>query len=341
METDHSQCNNLKRTASDLNIEEFREGDKKKCLFNENVISKANIEDFSSSFKKQGYILSERDLHIVIDEDKHEYYVNNVKCKLSSTTLKSTFFNSFNYAERLAITANKNKKDPEQVRSEWNMSGYYGTKVHLFIENFLNKLMENAYFSTDNNEKTRILSTISAEVRRRQDSKFVYEDDMSWLSNADFKGKEIFKNNQSKESADLYLKVTNDFLTHYECGFIPWQLIACEYMIYGTLNGGETLCGTIDALFWSNKDKREVIIVDWKTNRSQMFKSNQKSGIFIGEQKDTLDQFACQLHIYKYILEKYYNVSVVACAVVHLKKDCITSHTFTSDCICKGHVSLI
>lgn len=341
MENNCSQNFNAKRKLSDTECRELTKVDKKLCLFNENAISTANIQDTSSAFRKQPYILSVRDLNIVIDEAKHEYFVNNVKCKLSSTTLKSKFFDPFNYTERLASSAKKNNKDPEQLKSEWNMSGYYGTKVHLFIENFLNKLMEMAYFSNDHNEKMRILTTVSTEIRERQDSKFIYEDDASWLSNANFKGRESFKNKQSEEAADLYLKITDDFLTYYKNGFVPWELIASEYMIYGKLDGGDMLCGTIDALFWLDKDKREVIIVDWKTNRSQMFKSIQKSGIFQGEAKDTLDQFACQLHIYKYILEMYYNVKVVACAVVHLKKDCITSHTFTSDCICRDHVALI
>ena len=90
------------------------------------------------------------------------------------------------------------------------------------------------------------------------------------------------------------------------------------------------IAGTMDVLML-NKDSEEHVIIDWKTSRRIEKKSFKgKKGI----KKETsniedcnYNHYALQLSLYRYILEKYYDIKVSRQLIAHLKDDGLESHS--------------
>ena len=86
------------------------------------------------------------------------------------------------------------------------------------------------------------------------------------------------------------------------------------------------LAGTIDLLIY-NKEKNEISLIDWKTN--QNIKKKDKAYKY-GRQGTpaqkiydcNFEKYTLQLSMYRYILEKFYNVSVSGLYILHLKETC-------------------
>ena len=98
-----------------------------------------------------------------------------------------------------------------------------------------------------------------------------------------------------------------------------------EKMVYSKELG---LAGSIDMLVKIDDDK--YIVMDWKTNEKLTFKSfNKKRGIHeitkdIDDCKFNL--YSLQLSLYRYILERYYNLNVVDQLIIHLKDNDVVCH---------------
>tara|TARA_Y100001970_G_scaffold275829_2_gene377599 strand:+ start:11229 stop:11933 length:705 start_codon:yes stop_codon:yes gene_type:complete len=84
------------------------------------------------------------------------------------------------------------------------------------------------------------------------------------------------------------------------------------------------LSGTIDLLLFDKKNNK-YIIMDWKTSKSISTKSyGGKKGIkpATADIHDTkFNLYALQLSLYRYLLEKYYNLEVSEHIIVHLKDE--------------------
>lgn len=169
------------------------------------------------------------------------------------------------------------------IRFTWDWIRERGTAIHLAIENYLNGV---------DNPPCTFEWTKDRVFTAEQEDKFQKQVDESF---------EVMRE-------------------HIEVLFKGLTFLASEYKIYGKLpmTGDVEIPGMIDALY--QRAPGEVVIVDWKTN-SSMFSypktiENPKSP-FLYTKKTKLDRYFCQLHIYKYILEQYYNVKVVMMIIFH------------------------
>ena len=84
------------------------------------------------------------------------------------------------------------------------------------------------------------------------------------------------------------------------------------------------LSGTIDLLLFDKK-KNTYIIMDWKTSKAISTKSyGGKKGIKSAteDMDDTkFNLYALQLSLYRYLLEKYYNLKITEHLIIHLKDE--------------------
>ena len=84
------------------------------------------------------------------------------------------------------------------------------------------------------------------------------------------------------------------------------------------------LSGTVDLLLYDKKNNT-YIIMDWKTSKSISTKSyGGKKGIkpATADIDDTkFNHYALQLSLYRYLLEKYYNLKISEHIIVHLKDE--------------------
>lgn len=251
--------------------------------------------------------------------DVHKYFVNDKPVRRSCTTFIHDNFDEFEAAKFAANSARKrtfsvamSQESQEQVvKCEWDRASYVGSCVHELIENY--------YVPKPclNNRDWYIKKNTSIDVRNELDG--------------------IYKNTRDgvKEEIDLKYK---QFLSAVP--FLPVKFLASEYMVYGEVNQ-ELVSGTIDALFWTNEEKREVAIVDWKTNKEVVaFKSRvaRTDSPFHKQQHTKLVKYECQLHVYQKLLEEYYNVTVTHLVIVHLTIDNFTifSRPLKKNCCCIG-----
>ena len=102
-------------------------------------------------------------------------------------------------------------------------------------------------------------------------------------------------------------------------------LLYPEVMIYSE---ELKLSGTIDLLLF-NKDTQEYIIMDWKTSKSISTKAfNKKTGILpqsMNIEDSKFNQYALQLSMYRYLIEKYYGLNVSEQMIIHLQDDSCTA----------------
>lgn len=86
-----------------------------------------------------------------------------------------------------------------------------------------------------------------------------------------------------------------------------------KYMISEYMVGCKELriAGTLDCLFYKNG---KYYLIDWKTNED-IYKK------FYNTDLTMIDQYKCQLSLYKYIIEKYLNIKIHKIVLVWLNKN--------------------
>lgn len=235
-----------------------------------------------------------------MDIAKHKYTVGDQPVDQSCTGYLNRFFNHF---DRDGISSRKARKMEVQglgrlddnrgyLLSEWSRAAYLGTRVHKMVEDHLNG--DEGLYTYDESWFEPNISEECKNALRRDYSRVEFE-------------REVEKRFQS-------------FIKFEETWGNAIEFAASEYMIYGDI-GGDLICGTIDALYWTNKEKREVMIVDWKTNKEIGGFSSRitnEASPKLGQMANNFDKYTCQVHVYKYLLEQNYKVTVVAGCIVHL-----------------------
>lgn len=261
--------------------------------------------------KRQKFILSERDETIELDDETHTYYVNGVAQKLSSTGILKHYFDPFDYDANVKRCANK--RDVNHVKSDlriafvktkWSMAAAVGSAVHRRIENFYN--------GEADGEDVYSLKWIDKSVSS-------YFDTNEYLAKIDAK-------------YDAFLRIHKGILHNL-------KFLAAEYMIFGQV-AGRDICGTIDALF--EKSPGRVVIVDWKSNDNidqYKFEIKNEKSIFGGRKMGNVAKYACQLHCYKFLLEKYYNVIVEDLFIVNVVDRYPTLIQIPDECDCFKYLS--
>lgn len=312
--------------------------------------------------RSQTEILSPRDLCIKFEEKYHTYSVNGVNADISVTKFIGRFYNPFdrdNVCERLA-RAEKSSIDFEQkkklVLSDFNLACKFGSKVHDNIDRALKSVLE----SEVSRKRKRVddgkgdePEFVSIQAIRREEkepktisdamneiTKQYNEDDNVAILN------ESMENNMNHETQNIFMVKNSDLEKRLDVAsnaFISamdllstYKICATEYMVWDDAFMNGTIAGTIDCLFWSDIEKREIILVDWKTNKSLTYSNKIKvtTSPFYDEYRTTLMNYFCQLHLYQYILEKNYNVKVVKSLIVHVR-DLFTIYQGTDNKTCK------
>lgn len=229
------------------------------------------------------------------------------------------------------ITENISKVDrPEAVQVQWEFTRQVGTSFHEIIDSHLSQV------KTDTNERNIIkkvsdnIQSIAGDFNVLENMDVKSEDVKEYASNT-YDIEEFFDELHTKY--DVFQRIYKNFFSHYE-------FLASEYMIYDPIH---KLAGTVDALFWADKAKRQVIIVDWKTCANFSVygvKVKNQQSPFFGQFKSKMDRYMCQLHLYTHILEKYYKVKVVQGYIVCFgKNDQAAIYDFNilghANCLCK------
>lgn len=248
------------------------------------------------------FLLSERENNISFVESTHVYTINGKPHYISASKIISKYlydeFDTAKYFQR------KSPADERKERRDWAWIRERGTAIHLKIEQRLNK-----------EEETTCTN-------------FEWADEYWPLAPEEI---DLF-GSQVESAANL-------MFSYIEHLFGVENFLAAEYRIYGKIPLlDEEIPGTIDALFWKNKEKREVIMVDWKTNKkisSFTKKINNPKSPFHGTSVGKLEPYFCQLHIYTYILEKYYDVKVVEKYIFHYSPEAGVVSIFSPVFKCK------
>lgn len=253
--------------------------------------------------KVQKFHVNERDELISMDEAKHLYHVKDYICSVSVTAYVSSFFDKFESATVLDRCAQRENCSIAYIDSMWKNKSFMGSRVHAYIEMFI-----------------IIFHSSTGEFRAPS---IEYNEDYSWIVAKNPREiEELKKCSLEKE----FVTVVKEFINYYVDHFPNYDLLGAEYMIYGILlenNEKRLICGTIDAIYWSNREKKEVVIVDWKTNMRVLTwerKQTAKSSLFCGNSKSDIDKYFCQLHAYRHIIEFYYGLTVTNLILVHLRK---------------------
>lgn len=231
-------------------------------------------------------------MEITRDDINHVYYVNGRRLDSSVTKFTGNFFDDFDSA--LILNRCSKKKEyshiNEKIRKmyiscEWEQKRVIGSVLHKKIENFYNQ---------------------------KDDDEDIYK--------FDFVKDPLL----SYFSKDKFIKIIEikyaNFITMHKYLLSNYKVCANEYMIFGHIHGIE-IGGTINMLFWSNQAKMEVIIVDWKSNDNiynYQTTVQKETSLFVGEKCDNIKKYSCQLHSYKFILEKYYHFKVVALLIINV-----------------------
>lgn len=264
-------------------------------------------------------IFSVRDNSVEFDEETHTYHVNGIKVPLSVTGLVGTLYNTF---DRMAVANNCVRYRPgtaslkfsdrvNYVLSEFNFAALMGTLIH--------KKIENSFM--DKPEPVEFISH-KYEPGLSNDGRLLFDREYTA-----FKSNEIIEKKFTN-----YLKFKQVISKH-------WDFAAAEFIVWSDNMNGHLLAGCIDAIYWSDREKREIIIVDWKTNKNLHNSRRETTKIsdspMLHDKNDTLDKYFCQMHMYTRILEAHYNVTVVAQLIVHLSETTFTIYNATSHKTCK------
>lgn len=264
-------------------------------------------------------IFSERDAAVEFDEESHTYHVNGVKVPLSVTGLVGTMYNPF---DRLVVAGKCVKYLPKlaplqyqdrinYVLSEFNFAALMGTLIHKKIENSFMDDPEDVEFLSHKYEPS-----LSEEARQQFDREYT-----------------------AAKSNSIIAKKYTSYTKFKQLISKHWDFEAAEFIVWSDNLNGRLIAGCIDALYWSDREKREIIIVDWKTNKNLHNGRRETTNIvespMLGDKNDTLDKYFCQMHIYARILETHYNVAVVAQLIVHLSETTFTIYNAPAYQTCK------
>lgn len=283
-------------------------------------------------YSKQKIVLNkEHDSIIEFNEDKHIYKINGIKANFSITTFLNNLYDSFD-SHKVSLKCAEKWKSKERpnvgdsiytkqmyILSEYKYAAYLGTCVHKQIESILNsdgRKLPNCDMDPTLVDETRIYH--EPALPQNAIVEFQKEYGLCKLFDGIKQRLAMFKN--------FYRLFKPEFLVS-------------EYMIWTRLENRQLLAGCIDAIFWDDKEKRSVFIVDWKTNKNliSMYKNKIKNETspFHNELKSTLDKYECQLHGYANILENNYSVIVSGALIVNLTNDNFIVFHATDHKMCK------
>lgn len=309
----------------------------------ENAVSERTI---SNDLKSQSVVLNEtHDLAIRFDDANHKYHLYSPQGEsiytfdISVTSyITLRLFDEFDQLAKSFLISKRNKMVQFKLLASWQMAGKLGTCVHRNIEEWLNE-----------NHLNRTIEDRSNPEYKGESIK-IYSDELEphipdfelqfTLSDYFCREKKQILNNEFiyrvHNMCFQFRKMLDNFL-------LKKKLIATEYLIYDPAYNGQTqLAGCIDALYWDDEAKREVCIVDWKTNRLMDFAKNYKisnnKSPFFGLEISKLSRYYCQLHCYANILERCYNVKVTSAFIVHFEEGSFNIHSATDHrtCVCKS-----
>lgn len=109
------------------------------------------------------------------------------------------------------------------------------------------------------------------------------------------------------------------------CNFFGLKPFRTEWSVYGD---DEMICGTIDMVYL-NPESGNYVLVDWKRVKT-IDKVGYSKGLepFNHLQDCNFNKYSLQLNMYKYILEKYYDMTIEAMnlVVLHPDNDCMISY---------------
>lgn len=275
-----------------------------------------------------GVILHEKyDTNIQLDATNHTYVLKenaNKKLKSVTETLGSFLFDAFDpevscrrpqsNQYRINQQIEKNKRY-EAIFADWEFTKTIGTFFHEIIETFfktMQKLLSQSIAHDD--ALNDALKITKAKINNFSELYNPVHLKKEWEHN-DVRDFVIEEYNKDRFYKNILHKF-DSLKTVYNLIFRHLELAASEYIVY---DEESEVAGTIDAVFWANKEKREVIIVDWKTCSNLSLygiKVKNESSPFFGMSKTKLDKYFCQLHVYTKILSRNYKVKVVASYIV-------------------------
>lgn len=289
-----------------------------------------------------------RDTTISFDEDKHKYYLNYDGVEQYEFTMSVTGFTQkmlFDAFDANSISLKCAKNDPQRqfcLLAEWDLSAKMGTAVHREIERYLNKYYLNKVIVGDNGGGNSKTAGADEFTMKLYDSDFkvqprtinTYMKNSEWLNLVE---------NSTIRLSFIYRchELFNEFIKMYKMFLWNYELIATEYIIFDEKkNFSIPIAGTIDALYWYNKERREVIIVDWKTNKkifSSFTSPIRNLSPFHKQSLQPVEKYFCQLHCYSRMLETNYNVKVAYAYIAHFSDNGSTTLVSAPDyktCAC-------
>lgn len=289
--------------------------------------------------KRQPKILHDKDTYIQLNEDTHVYSLHQPAIEVSSNdNLKLITSEPF-----MSVTTAVNKfivgefvpphRDSENDAfidlGNWRSSALLGTLCHAIIEQYFRWMQKRNILSLDFKRDTdptasqyfqyltrfsiyalaekflpknfleKVASSIYDEMSAR------YPINQLSLSDAKKLMSATFLNGLVEQRLRMNLMSFDSFLnepSRWEYMKPNWIIIQPEYLIYAN---AIKLAGSIDLVVWTNKAKREIGIIDWKTNKAQNLNPRK---------------YHCQLHMYAHVIEKFYssNLKVTHMIIVHL-----------------------
>lgn len=252
-------------------------------------------------------------------KDGHCYNINGQIADYSVTSFVATLYNKF--PRHLFSSLDLSK---------FNYKALIGTITHALIQHDLEgTLIPEKYL---NNEKMQM-----------DFQKYHTYHEKSLIGHKRQQFYEAFSYISALNSAISLFEVYKSYKKTYLEQNKTLSFCTAEYMIWMSTDH-KLIAGCIDAIFWyGNPEDRKVVVVDWKTNKSiydNKSKIKSTDSPFHGQYKITQDKLMCQLHIYKYILEKKYNVTVVQYALVHIQEKQFSIITSLDDGTCDCIVAL-
>jgi hypothetical protein len=263
-----------------------------------------------------------RDGFIVFDEIPHLYYIKGKSGYTSATTFIHHFFNDFDgqkIASAMVIKKTFTSDPPLEKYMKYQPMRF--DTVHL-----------------PNGKKKRVQLSNSKLVRRIIDSWEKDGDKQSSLGTVMHRQIELFYNDALNEKEEECIQKTKEFglfeTYHAEIQSRSWQAFRTEMIVWDE----ETqLCGSIDMIYidtslnqdlqaWRDgKITLRVRLVDWKRSKGITTGSYGKfgKGPCCKLPDANFYHYKIQLNLYRYMLEKNYNVQVdsMAICVCHPKND--------------------
>ena len=254
----------------------------------------------------------ERDERIKFEEEKHQYEIDGKKKYIVSvTTLYHKYFTPFNPDKIIEqmMKSDKWKKGykyygmkKDEIKKLWssNDASIRGTEMHKLIEKYIN------------------IQEVNKEENRNNVYKQFKDDDILYPRIKDYIRKCITKHKDFTLPDDPEYKMFRRFWRKFYKVNSEFRPYRTEWFIF---DEELLLAGSVD--FCVINEKRELIILDWKRSKEIKKKNKWQKGVKGLEHLDdcNLVHYSLQLNIYKYILEKNYNIRVIDLKLVILHPD--------------------